>query len=302
MAIKENCSVALVGLLSVLAALLSRPVAAHSVLDGYWNPSYDEDVARIPGEDQGDYTGIPVTQAAIGAAQAWDPEIDTVPWLECRPHPSVYGLRGIGMLRIWEVRDPQTQKQTQINTWLWAWEAQRQIWMDGRAHPPPWAPHTWQGFSAGHWEGTTLVVHTDMIKRGWTRRNGPPTSDRTTMDERFIRYGDIMTYIRMIVDPQYLSEPAVTSTNYTRISDADMTTWPCRAVAEVPRNEGAVPMHLPNQTAVLIEGAIRSHVPIAAWHGGAQTMRPEYQDYIKTLPPNPPLSVVMKRVQQEDKE
>ena len=289
-----------VALLGCCAALNGRLAAAQSILDGYWNPIYNEDIERIPGEDQGDYTGIPLSAAAISVAQTWDPEVDTLPWLECRPHPSLYGLRGIGVLRIWEELDPQTLRQIALHSWLQVWEAQRQIWMDGRPHPPPWAAHTWQGFSAGRWDGDVLLVHTDLIKRGWTRRNGPPTSDRATMDERFFRDGDILTYVRMIDDPEYLSQPAVTSTNYMRIDNVAMGAYPCREVTEIPRHEGDVPMHLPNQTAIEIEGAVRVQVPIAAWHGGAQTLMPEYQDVMKTLPPNPPLAEIQKRVAQQN--
>lgn len=287
-------------LLGCAALLNGRPAAAQSVLDGYWNPIYDEDIERIPGEDQGDYTGLPLTAAAIHVAQSWDPEVDTLPWLECRPHPSVYGLRGIGTLRIWEEIDPQTLKQIALHTWMQVWETQRQIWMDGRGQPPPWAAHTWQGFSTGRWYGDVLMVHTEAIKRAWTRRNGPPTSDEATMEERFFRDGDILTYVRMIDDPQYLSEPAVTSTNYLKVENIAMAPYPCREVTEIPRREGAIPMHMPNQTAVEIEGAVRDDVPLAAWHGGARTLLPEYQEVMTSLPPNPPLAQVVKRAAEED--
>ena len=37
---------------------------------------------------------------------------------------------------------------------------QRTIYMDGRPHPSEYAPHTWQGFSTGEWEGDMLKVTT----------------------------------------------------------------------------------------------------------------------------------------------
>ena len=38
-----------------------------------------------------------------------------------------------------------------------------------------------------------LTVTTTHIKQNWHRRNGVPQSDRTTMIDRFIRAGDILT-------------------------------------------------------------------------------------------------------------
>ncbi|MGH8255823.1 MAG: hypothetical protein ACRET0_06380, partial [Steroidobacteraceae bacterium] len=252
--------------------------------------------------DQGDYAGLPVSAAAVSVAQTWDPEILTIPYLQCRPHPSLYGIRGVGALRIWEGLDPQTLNQTVIHTWIVAWEAQRDIWMDGRPHPPPWAAHSWTGFSAGHWVGDVLHVHTDMYKRGWTRRNGLPTNDQATFDERFFRDGQILTDVTMIADPEYLTEPLVKSTEYQKVQDVNFATYPCREVTEIPRHEGDIPMHLPNQTAVEHDYAVRNHVPIqAADPGGAQTMFPEYQDTMKKLPPNPPLKVNEQREDQQDK-
>lgn len=61
-------------------------------------------------------------------------------------------------------------------------------------------------------------------------------------------------------------------------------------------------MRKPNQTTGLLEGAIRKHVPIAAWHGGAETLMPDYQDVMKTLPPNPPLSEILQRAAREERE
>lgn len=53
-------------------AMISHPAAAQSLLDGYWNPLFDEDVnERIPGPDQGDYAGLPVTMAAVSVAHTF---------------------------------------------------------------------------------------------------------------------------------------------------------------------------------------------------------------------------------------
>ena len=49
----------------------------------------------------------------------------------------------------------------------------RPIFMDGRPHPPAWAPHTWTGFSTGEWVGNTLKITATHFKDGYLKRGGP---------------------------------------------------------------------------------------------------------------------------------
>jgi hypothetical protein len=230
--------------------------------------------------------------------RSWDPESLTLPELQCRPHPAIYGFRGFSDLRIWEDRDPATQQQTQIETWI-VWMSQhRHIWMVPQAHPPPWAHESWQGYSTGKWVGNALFVHTDLVKAAWIRRNGLPTDDKATMDERFFRYGDVLTDIMMISDPQYLSEPEVKSNEFFYDPNGANQPYPCTPVDEVPRAEGIVPMHLPGQDALVDEWAVRNGVPLAATRGGAATMYPEYQLTMEGLPENPSLGQLQRSEQQ----
>jgi hypothetical protein len=145
------------------------------------------------------------------------------------------------------------------------------------------------------------MVHTDMYKRGWVRRNGLPTDDNAVFDERFFRDGDILTHIMIITDPEYLSEPLVKSTEYYHSLNAPFAPYPCGEVTEIPRREGDVPMHMPDQTAVEQEWAVKNGVPLKAAQGGAETMFPEYEDTMKRLPPNPPLATVEREEQQQDR-
>jgi hypothetical protein len=278
-------------LLSMAAAIAARPAHAQGILVGYWNPIFDEDVdERIPGPEQNDYVGLPITAAARMRAESWDPELLTMTEHQCIPHPSTYGFRGVGGLRIWEDRDPETQKVTEIETWI-AWQAQhRHIYMGNPPpHPAPYDLHTWQGWSVGHWEGDVLVVHTDQYKAGWIRRNGLPLTDRATFDDRFIRHGELLTHIMMVSDPVYLSEPLVKTNGFRYVLNGVMIPYTCRPAVEIPRERGAVPSHLPGKNPMEVEFAIRHHIPIEAAKGGAQTALPEYMEYMKKLPPNPPL-------------
>jgi hypothetical protein len=112
---------------------------------------------RLFGPELGDYTGVPLNDAARFRADAWDASLITLPEYQCRVHPSDYVPSFAGM-RIWEERDKDSQQLIAIHTHHFAWGTERAIWMDGRPHPPDYALHTSQGFSTGKWEGDILTV------------------------------------------------------------------------------------------------------------------------------------------------
>ncbi|HET8698455.1 MAG TPA: hypothetical protein VFO94_13260 [Gammaproteobacteria bacterium] len=268
--------------LVLIAVGSAGSASAQLNLVGYWNPIFHEDIEeRIPGPSMGDYLGLPITDAARLRAETWDASLLTVPEHQCKPHPSTYGFRGVGMLRIWEERDETTQQLVAIHTHI-AWQAQhRQIWMDGRAHPSEYDRHTWQGFSTGHFEGDVLVVETTHLKAGWMRRNGLPLSDRATMTDRFYRHGDLLTHVSIVEDPVYLTEPLVKSNGFELVPNGTMDPYPCEVVIEVVRPAGVVPSFLPGQNPFLREFAETHRLPYEATRGGAQTALPEYEEKLR---------------------
>ena len=260
----------------------SRPAFAQIDLSGTWSPIFHEDqVERIPGPDVGDYAGLPINDDMRLRALTWDASLLTLPEHQCKPHPSTYGFRGVGNLRIWIDQDPATQQVLKINTQIQWMEQRREIWMDGREHPPEYAAHTWQGFSTGHWEGDVLVVQTTHLKPGWIRRNGLPLSDKATMEDRFIRHGDLLTHISMVSDPFYTSEPVVKTNGFRLALNGRLDPYPCESVTEVVRAKGAVPSHLPGTNKAIEEFAAKYHMPAEAAAGGAQTALPEYAAKLK---------------------
>jgi hypothetical protein len=260
----------------------SGSASAQLNLVGYWNPIFHEDFEeRIPGPSMGDYLGLPINDAARLRADSWDASLLSLPEHQCKPHPSTYGFRGVGALRIWEERDPKSQALVKIDTHI-AWQAQhREIWMDGRAHPLEYAPHTWQGFSTGHYEGDVLVVHTTHLKAGWMRRNGLPLSDRATLTDRFYRHGDILTHVMIVEDPVYLTEPLIKTNGFQWVPNGSMTPYPCDSVVEVLQAPGYVPHFLPGKNPFITEFAEAHDLPFEATRGGAATALPEYAETLR---------------------
>src|SRR5262245_29448293 len=225
----------------VAAAVASVPVGAQMPrpgkdLSGEWAPRFHEDQPeRIPGPEIGDYLGLPINAAARLRGNSWDASLLTLPEHQCKPHPSDYSPRGPANLRIWREIDTPTQRLLAYHTHI-SWQApERTIWMDGRAHPPEYAAHTWQGFSTGKWDGDMLTITTTHLKMGWIRRNVIPRSDNAVVTEHLIRHGDYLTWITVINDPIYLTEPFVRTTNFALDPYQQIAPYPCQAVVEVER-------------------------------------------------------------------
>src|ERR1700686_1720251 len=271
--------------LCLLALLVSIPASAQTTgafnaqpgldLAGNWAPVMHEDQPeRGAGPPLADYLGLPITDGARLFAELGDASRLTLPEHQCQVHIPSYIYRGPLNLRIWEERDPQSQRIIAIKQYISTYEQTRTIWMDGRPHPPAWAAHTWMGFSTGKWEGNILTVYTTHIKQGWVRRNGLPESDQATMIEHFIRHGDHLTHVSMVTDPVYLTEPLVKSQDFLlNINAAGNWLYPCEEVEEVAgRPRGAVPNYLPGQNPFLTEYANMFHLPLIAALGGPETM------------------------------
>ncbi|HET9358419.1 MAG TPA: MBL fold metallo-hydrolase [Vicinamibacterales bacterium] len=268
--------------LAVTIAGGASPAFAQIDLTGMWAPIFDEDqVERIPGPDVGDYAGMPITDALRFRADSWDASILTLPEHQCKPHPSTYGFRGVGNLRISADVDDKTQSIVRLRTHIQWQEQKRDIWMDGRPHPPAYAAHTWQGFSTGSWEGSVLVVRTTHLKAGWIRRNGLFLTDQATMTERFIRHGNYLTHVYMIEDPHYLSEPLVRTNGFRLTPNPAMQPYPCYPTVEVPRARGEVPSFLPGENPFLGEHAKKHNLPPEGVRGGAETALPEFVNAVR---------------------
>jgi hypothetical protein len=284
----------LLGALCALA-LLSDPLYGQSGgtinvvpgidLAGNWAPIVHEDQPeRGPGPALVDYAGLPINEAGRTFALSWDASRLTVPEHQCQVHVLSYIHRGPYNSRIWPIKDEQSQRLIAYNEYISTYEQNRTIWMDGREHPPEWAPHTWMGFSTGEWQGNVLTVTTTHMKQGWVRRNGLPVSDKATLVEHYIRHENIMTLVTVLTDPVYLAEPLVKTTNIRYVlQEGQNWLYPCDYVVEIERKQGAVPHYLPGKNPFVGEFAKEAGIPVDAALGGPQTMYPEYQAKLKQL-------------------
>ena len=261
------------------------PAAAQVDLEGGWAARQHEDgPERGGGPEVGEYQGLPINDAARMRGDSWSASLWTVPEHQCIPHPADYGPN-FSPVRISKDLDPVTREVIAYHTEMGWMNPVRTIWMDGRPHPPEYAPHTWQGFSTGQWEGDVLTVTTTHLKPGYVRRNGLARSEKATLLEHFIRNGNVLTWISIVSDPVYLTEPYIKSRNFFYDPGYQMALYPCSVDIEVERPVGEIPHYLPGSNPYLDEFAMKWALPREAARGGAETMYPEYLEKMKGMKP-----------------
>lgn len=269
-----------------LLTALGSPAFAQVDFTGSWAAIYHEDtIERIPGPELGDYTGLPLNEAARLRAETWDADrISVVQEYQCRPHSADYALRGLAPLRIAAQYDARTQRIVAFQTYIGAYESQRTIFLDGRAHPPAHVAHTFQGFSTGVWDGNMLTITTTHLKPNYIRRNGVARSARATLVEHWTRHGDYLTITSVLEDPVFLTEPLVRSQSWFLDPGQRVGLFPCEYLPEVPGEPGAVPHYLPGENPWLKEYSDWYRLPADAVRGGAATLYPEYRSTMPRLP------------------
>ncbi len=277
---------ALVAALTLIA--LPRAASAQVDIAGEWgalNGVSEDQPHRVPGADLGDYTGLPINDAARLKARSWDASVLSQPERQAQPHPAMYSYRGGGgpNLRIEKVVDPATGALIAFTFTGYFGRADRTVWMDGRPHPSDYAEHTWEGFSTGEWVGSALKVTTTHMKQGVIQRNGVPASAYCTMVEYWTRHGNHLGNFTWIDDPIFLEEPMVRTTDWIWAPQQHVgVPQPFDTVDELgDRPLGWVPSY---PIGTMHDGfAKQFNLPFEATQGGSATLYPEYQKRIRAL-------------------
>jgi hypothetical protein len=209
--------------------------AAPIDLSGYWVSVVTEDWRyRMVTPAKGDYQGVPMTPAAVKAADAWDPDADATAGLQCKSYAAPMIMRVPGRLRIaWQ--DDETLRietdagtQTRVlrfapgaaasNGRSWQGDSVAQWQMPrgsrGRAGAPPTPPRN----------GSLKVVTTNL-RPGYLRKNGVPYSENATLTEyyslaRLRSDYEILVVTAVVDDPAFLAQPFIVSSQFKKQRDA----------------------------------------------------------------------------------
>jgi glyoxylase-like metal-dependent hydrolase (beta-lactamase superfamily II) len=244
---------------------------------GEWRLDNAEDPGQPP---LADYLGIPFNEAGRLRADTTPESIWGTPEYQCRPHSAPHQWRGVGGARILKDLDPISREVTAYRLQFMR-SLDRPIFIDGRPHPPAWAPHSWSGFSTGEWIGNTLKVTTTHLKDGYLKRGGPQTSDMLTITEFITRHDDILTVVQVVDDPIYLDQPYVLSITSSYDPTAGPSTENCSGSSFAEnggRDRHWVPHFLPGQNSGIGEFLKEQDwIPLEPVRGGVKTLYPEYR-------------------------
>jgi glyoxylase-like metal-dependent hydrolase (beta-lactamase superfamily II) len=271
------------GLLIVVAAIgaVGLRVGAQGArppdIAGEWRLDSAEDPGQPP---LADYLGLALNEAGRLRADTTPESIWGTPEYQCRPHSAPHQWRGVGGARILKDLDPISREIVAYRIQFMR-SLDRPIFLDGRPHPPAWAPHSWSGFSTAEWIGQTLKVTTTHLKDGYLRRGGPQTSDMLTMTEFISRHDDLLSIVQVVDDPIYLDEPYVLSITYTYDPTAGPATENCSGSSFAEnggRDRHWVPHFLPGQNSGIGEFLqTETWIPFEPVRGGVKTIYPEYR-------------------------
>lgn len=251
---------------------------------GEWAPRVHEDWdERGAGTELGDYLGFPLNDAGRLRADSWEASIMELPENQCRPHGPDYEWSAPSAFRIWKDVDRATQQVIAYHTHATEFAEEQTIWMDGRPHPPEDAPHTFQGFSTGKWEGDILVVTTTHLKENWISRIGIMRSDKATITTHYMRHGNYLTVAMIIYDPIYWSEPFIQTRDLVYTPQQHIAPYNCVVVEEANRKPGVVPSYLLGGNPYLGDLSKHSGIPYEAIRGGSETLYPEYVEKLKAM-------------------
>jgi hypothetical protein len=216
---------------------------------GYWVSVVTEDWRwRMVTPTRGDFASIPLNAEGRRIGEAWDPAKDEAAGEACKAYGAAAVMRLPGRLHITWQDDNTLKIETDAGT-------QTRLFHFTGA-PPAGGQPSLQGYSAAQWEkpvrgtglplaglgavrtanqGRSLEVVTTQLRAGYLRKNGPPFSANAVVREFYDLSkepnGDTWFVVTTVVeDPQYLTEPFVTSTNFKK--QADASNWspkPCSA-------------------------------------------------------------------------
>jgi hypothetical protein len=194
-------------------------------LSGLWFRPYTPNMASGPAKDNrgGDPSGpkeLPFTAAGKAIWDKYDATEGDYTGA-CLPFGLMRSMNSPDPIQFIQ-HEPFLALLYEQNTWF------KLIPTDGRPHAKNLDP-TWFGDSVGHWEGDTLVVHTNNFN-GKTRLDtiGHPHSDQREITEKFTRT-DLghMAYEVMIHDPKTYTEDWGNKRTFTLRTDTQIMEYSC---------------------------------------------------------------------------
>jgi hypothetical protein len=135
-----------------------------------------------------------------------------------------------GLVRIsgWPYPLEIVQNSAQLTILYESYHEVRRIFLDGRGYPAD-LPHRSMGYSVGHWEGSTLVVETEMLTPGYVDLAGQPLSENSRVVERMSLSadGNELRSELTLYDPENYKHPVVRHRSWRKTPDKTILEYDC---------------------------------------------------------------------------
>lgn len=210
--------------LTALAVLVAGGAAAQERPDlaGFWNVRFGADPAASAGlvdelpddavliDDAGggelglgEFGGLELTEAAVAEIDSYEYSEELARENTCDAPTVAFYMQAPFPMEIHQDRNLIVFQMEYFDMY-------RVLFLDGREHPGPDAPHTRSGHSIAHWEGDTLVVDTTHMRSGTFMNNGLTHSEDLHLVERFRLGpdGDTLHLTQLYSDPARFEGPA----------------------------------------------------------------------------------------------
>lgn len=104
----------------------------------------------------------------------------------------------------------------------------RRVYMDGR-ESPEFFPNSAMGYSNGHWEGSTFVIETSLLKSGFVDQAGQPISENARVVERITMSEDGQNLRSKLTlhDPENYNSPIIRYRQWRKTPDVTMMEYDC---------------------------------------------------------------------------
>jgi hypothetical protein len=214
----------------------ATPRAAAPIdITGNWVAIISEDWRwRMVTPSKGDLPSIPLNQAGLNVAEAWDPAKDEAAGQQCKAYGAPGLMRGPTRLRISWLNDTTLKLETDYGMQTRLFHFRR----------PPAGPASWQGTSTAEWlmaggrggraRSGSMKTVTRNLRPGYLRKNGVPYSASAVYTE----YWDLLTHgqdkyllvTNIVEDPTYLQDRWMTALHFKK--EPDGSKWdptPCDA-------------------------------------------------------------------------
>jgi hypothetical protein len=211
-----------------MAGVLTAPLDAPS---GSWNADRYVEPRPTPPKPV-DLTGI-WSRTSSGTAKV---SLDYTPAAQAAVDAYSYlddsSLRCVspGLVRVsgWPYPLEIVQNDTQVTILYESFHEVRRIFLDGRDFPRD-LPHRYMGYSLGRWEGSTLVVETEMLLPCFVDLAGQPLSENARVVERMSlsEDGETMRSELTLYDPENYRRPVTRHRSWRKTPDTAILEYDC---------------------------------------------------------------------------